>query len=68
METTPTAVQNCFENHQGILEGLTEQLSKICETDLQTETIDVQDMINKTRSIQTFIRNVLQLVGDGLQL
>ena len=68
METTTTAAQNCFENHQGILEGLTEQLSKICETDLQTGTIDVQDMTNKTRSIQTFIRNVLEFVDDGLQL
>ena len=30
--------RNCFEHHQGILEGLTESLSKICETNLNLET------------------------------
>jgi hypothetical protein len=30
--------RNCFEHHQGILEGLTENLSKICETNLNLET------------------------------
>jgi len=30
--TTSLSEKNCFEHHQGILEGLTENLSKLCET------------------------------------
>ncbi|CAB9504892.1 Potential E3 ubiquitin-protein ligase ariadne-2 [Seminavis robusta] len=50
-----------FEHHQGILEGLTEGLSKITEIK-QRHKINLQDVTNRTRVIGQFIKNVLENV------
>jgi ariadne-1 len=54
--------QECFESHQGTLEGLTEGLSLATEQPLKT--IDRQDVINRTSAIGTFIKNVLAYVDE----
>lgn len=56
--------KECFEFHQGTLEGLTEGLSKATEKPL--EDIDQQDVVNRTRAIGEFIKNVLAHVDDGM--
>lgn len=56
--------KECFEFHQGTLEGLTEGLSKA--TEMALEDIDQQDVVNRTRAIGEFIKNVLAHVDDGM--
>lgn len=57
--------KECFEHHQGILEGLTEDLSKVTETK-DVREIDQTDVINRTRVIGQFIKNVLEYVDSGM--
>jgi ariadne-1 len=54
--------QECFESHQGLLEGLTEGLSMATEKSLME--IDRQDVVNRTRVIGTFIKNILSYVDE----
>lgn len=56
--------KECFEFHQGTLEGLTEGLSKA--TEMALEDIDQQDVVNRTRAIGEFIKNVLAHVDNGM--
>ena len=56
--------KECFEFHQGTLEGLTEGLSKATEKPLND--VDQQDVVNRTRAIGEFIKNVLAHVDDGM--
>eukprot|EP00539_Tryblionella_compressa_P008195 CAMPEP_0178764290 /NCGR_PEP_ID=MMETSP0744-20121128/17709_1 /TAXON_ID=913974 /ORGANISM="Nitzschia punctata, Strain CCMP561" /LENGTH=554 /DNA_ID=CAMNT_0020419449 /DNA_START=48 /DNA_END=1712 /DNA_ORIENTATION=- len=56
--------KECFENHQGILERLTEGLSKA--TELPRKEMDPQDITNRTRVIGQFIGNVLKYVDNGM--
>ena len=59
--------KECFEHHQGILEGLTEGLSKLTEKPRSEIDIDTrQDIVNRTRVIGQFIKNVLEYVDNGL--
>jgi ariadne-1 len=58
--------KECFEHHQGILEGLTEGLSKLTES--RRETMELQDVTNRTRVIGQFIKNVLEFVEDGMSI
>ena len=66
METTSTdkIQKECFEQHQGILEGMTEQLSKV--TEMPKDQMDRQDVVNRTRAIQQFIKNVCEYVEEGM--
>ena len=57
--------KECFENHQGILEKMTEDLSKVTENPVLA-SIDQQDVINRTRVIGQFIKNVLEYVDNGM--
>ena len=57
--------KECFEHHQGILEGLTEGLSKVTE-ETEIAKIDQQDVINRTRVLEQFIKNVLEHVDNGM--
>ncbi|KAL3937714.1 MAG: hypothetical protein SGARI_002012 [Bacillariaceae sp.] len=56
--------KDCFEQHQGILEGMTEGLSKI--TEMSKDKMDRQDVVNRTRAIQQFIKNVCEYVEEGM--
>ena len=58
--TSEKLKQEVFEHHQGILEGLTEGLSKV--TELPRAEMDPQDIINRTRVIGQFIKNLLESV------
>jgi len=53
-----------FEYHQGLLEGMTEELSKATEKPLIE--IDKQDVVNRTRAIGEFIKNVLSYVAEEI--
>ena len=53
-------MKDVFENHQAQLERLTEGLSGSIELDL--DQIDRPDVVNQTRVIGKFIRNVLESV------
>lgn len=55
-------MQECFESHQGTLEGLTEGLSMATEKPF--DEIDRQDVVNRTRAIGAFIKNVLAYVAE----
>lgn len=57
--------KECFENHQGMLEKMTEDLSKITENP-DLASIDQQDVINRKRVIGQFIKNVLEYVDNGM--
>ncbi|KAL3919852.1 MAG: hypothetical protein SGILL_003542 [Bacillariaceae sp.] len=56
--------KECFEHHQGILEGMTEELSKL--TEMPRDEMDRQDVVNRTRAIGRFIKNVLEYVEEGM--
>jgi ariadne-1 len=56
--------KECFEQHQGILEGMTEELSKV--TEMPRDKMDRQDVVNRSRAIGQFIKNVLEYVGEGM--
>jgi ariadne-1 len=58
--------KECYEQHQGILEGLTEGLSKLTES--SHDTMCLQDVANRTRVIGQFIKNVLEFVADGMAI
>ncbi|KAL3910463.1 MAG: hypothetical protein SGILL_007676 [Bacillariaceae sp.] len=66
MATTPPGKiqKECFEQHQGILEGMTEGLSKIAE--MPRTKMNRQDVVNRTRAIQQFIKNVCEYVAEGM--
>jgi len=57
--------KDCFEHHQGILERMTEELAQVTENP-ELGVIDQQDVINRTRVIGQFIKNVLEYVDSGM--
>jgi len=58
------AAKECFEFHQGTLEGLTEGLSKATEKRL--DEINQEDVVNRATAIGKFINNVLSHVDGGM--
>ena len=64
VDPSRTLAKETFEFHQGTLEGLTEGLSKATEKPLAE--IHPQDVVNRTRAIGEFIKNVLAHVDDGM--
>jgi ariadne-1 len=59
------SAKEVFENHQGQLERLTEGLSEVIEEE-DVDKIDRSDVVNRTRVIGNFIRNVLESVEKML--
>ena len=58
--------KECFEHHQGILEGLTEALSELTEKKETKTGINQVDVVNRTRVIGQFIKNVLDYVDNDM--
>jgi len=54
-----------FEHHQEMLEKFTERLSELSEMDL--EKMDRTDVVNMTRVVDKFVRNILKYVNDGME-
>lgn len=53
-----------FEHHQEMLERFTENLSELAEKPLQN--IDRVSVVNQTRVVDRFMKNILQYVEDGM--
>lgn len=53
-----------FEHHQEMLERFTENLSELAEKPLQS--IDRVSVVNQTRVVDRFMKNILQYVDDGM--
>ena len=54
-----------FEHHQEMLERFTENLSELSEKPLAE--MDRADVINQTRVVDRFMKNVLKYVEDGME-
>mmetsp|Transcript_3472 Transcript_3472/g.4718 ORF Transcript_3472/g.4718 Transcript_3472/m.4718 type:complete len:606 (+) Transcript_3472:667-2484(+) len=54
----------CFENHQEMLERFTENLSELSEKPMAE--MNRKDVINQTRVVDRFMKNVLKYVEDGM--
>mmetsp|Transcript_8770 Transcript_8770/g.17900 ORF Transcript_8770/g.17900 Transcript_8770/m.17900 type:complete len:476 (-) Transcript_8770:1994-3421(-) len=54
-----------FEYHQEMLERFTENLSEISEKPL--DQMDRTDVVNQTRVVDRFMKNILKYVDDGLE-
>mmetsp|Transcript_14707 Transcript_14707/g.30234 ORF Transcript_14707/g.30234 Transcript_14707/m.30234 type:complete len:555 (-) Transcript_14707:68-1732(-) len=55
-----------FEHHQEMLEKFTERLSELSEMDL--EKMDRTDVVNMTRVVDKFVKNILKYVDDGMEV
>jgi len=53
-----------FEHHQEMLEKFTENLSELSEKPLNE--MDRTDVVNQTRVVDRFIKNILQCVEEGM--
>lgn len=53
-----------FEHHQEMLERFTETLSELSEKPLAD--MDRTDVVNKTRVVDQFMKNILKYVADGM--
>ena len=54
-----------FEYHQEMLERFTESLSELSEKPL--EDIDRTEVVNSTRVVDQFVKNILKYVADGME-
>jgi len=54
-----------FEHHQEMLERFTEALSELVEKPL--DKIDRESVVNQTRVVDRFMKNMLQYVEDGME-
>ena len=54
-----------FEHHQEMLERFTEALSELVEKPL--DKIIREDVVNQTRVVDRFMKNMLQYVEDGME-
>ena len=52
-----------FEHHQEMLEKFTERLSELSEMSL--EKMDRGDVVNMTRVVDRFVKNIVKYVEDG---
>mmetsp|Transcript_15401 Transcript_15401/g.17109 ORF Transcript_15401/g.17109 Transcript_15401/m.17109 type:complete len:113 (+) Transcript_15401:1-339(+) len=53
-----------FEHHQEMLEKFTENLSELSEKPLAE--MDRTDVVNQTRVVDRFMKNILKYVEDGI--
>lgn len=54
-----------FEYHQEMLERFTEGLSELSEKPL--DRMDRTDVVNQTRVVERFMKNILKYVDDGME-
>lgn len=54
-----------FEHHQEMLERFTENLSELSEKPLAE--MDRTDVVNQTRVVDRFMKNILKYVEDGME-
>eukprot|EP00594_Rhizosolenia_setigera_P014635 CAMPEP_0178956058 /NCGR_PEP_ID=MMETSP0789-20121207/9993_1 /TAXON_ID=3005 /ORGANISM="Rhizosolenia setigera, Strain CCMP 1694" /LENGTH=542 /DNA_ID=CAMNT_0020637845 /DNA_START=103 /DNA_END=1731 /DNA_ORIENTATION=- len=54
-----------FEHHQEMLERFTEDLSELSEKPMQE--IDRTDVVNRTRVVKMYIKNILEYVDNGME-
>jgi ariadne-1 len=54
-----------FEHHQEMLERFTENLSELSEKKIGE--MDRTDVVNQTRVVDRFMKNILQYVDDGME-
>ena len=54
-----------FEHHQEMLEKFTESLSE--QTELPITEMNRTDVVNQTRVVNRFMRNILSYVEDGME-
>lgn len=64
MDTSDTLMKDRFENHQEMLEKFTEDLSELSEKPLNE--MKRADVVNQTRVVDRFMKNILRYVEDGL--
>mmetsp|Transcript_110043 Transcript_110043/g.318120 ORF Transcript_110043/g.318120 Transcript_110043/m.318120 type:complete len:496 (-) Transcript_110043:110-1597(-) len=64
MEPNSAMQKERFEHHQEMLERFTEVLSELSEKPLNE--MDRTDVVNQTRVVDRFVKNILQYVDDGL--
>jgi len=57
--------KECFEYHQEMLERFTENLSGLSEKPLAE--MDRTDVVNQTRVVDRFMKNILKYVDDGME-
>jgi len=57
--------KECFEYHQEMLERFTENLSELSEKPLAE--MDRTDVVNQTRVVDRFMKNILKYVDDGME-
>lgn len=57
--------KECFEYHQEMLERFTESLSEMSEKPLAE--MDRTDVVNQTRVVDRFMKNILKYVEDGME-
>jgi ariadne-1 len=63
-DTGLTMQRERFEHHQEMLERFTENLSELSEK--QISEMDRTDVVNQTRVVERFMKNVLKYVEDGM--
>eukprot|EP00591_Stephanopyxis_turris_P002873 CAMPEP_0195523328 /NCGR_PEP_ID=MMETSP0794_2-20130614/22352_1 /TAXON_ID=515487 /ORGANISM="Stephanopyxis turris, Strain CCMP 815" /LENGTH=566 /DNA_ID=CAMNT_0040653301 /DNA_START=138 /DNA_END=1838 /DNA_ORIENTATION=+ len=64
-DSTKTMQKERFEHHQEMLEKFTENLSELSEMPLAE--MDRTDVVNQTRVVGRFMKNVLTYVEDGME-
>jgi len=57
--------RECFEYHQEMPERFTENLSELSEKPLAE--MDRTDVVNQTRVVDRFVKNILKYVEDGME-
>jgi ariadne-1 len=63
--TDGTKKKERFEHHQEMLEKFTESLSE--QTELPISEMNRTDVINQTRVVDKFMKNILSYVEDGME-
>jgi ariadne-1 len=64
-DKSKTMQKERFEHHQEMLEKFTENLSELSEKPLAE--MDRTDVVNQTRVVDRFMKNVLKYVEDGME-
>lgn len=65
MTETRSNQKERFEHHQEMLEKFTEKLSEVTEKPLGE--MDRTDVVNQTRVVNRFMKNILKYVEDGME-
>lgn len=65
LDTQQKMQRERFEHHQEMLERFTENLSELSEKPLAE--MDRTDIVNQTRVVDRFMKNILKYVDDGME-